>query len=148
MIVSHSLRKRKEKIMKRIYVFILVVLSLSIMFAADAYAEYNPCEKDMAKFCKNVERGEGRIFKCLKLSEKDLTPPCKKQLAHIEKALEEVQEACADDYAIFCSSLLPGQGRIAACLEKNQKILTSKCKKNLAAVKKKAKEIQEQMKKK
>jgi len=134
--------------MKRIYVLILVLLSLSIVVAADAYAKDNPCGKDIAKFCKNIEPGEGRLLKCLKLSEEDLTPQCKKQLIQIEKAVEEVQNACADDYAIFCSSLLPGQGRIAACLEKNKKILTPKCKKNLGEVKQKAKEIQEQMKKK
>jgi hypothetical protein len=127
---------------------ILVLLTLSIMVALDAYAKDNPCEKDIANFCKNIEPGEGRILKCLQLSEEDLTPACKKQLAQIEKAVEEVQNACADDYAIFCSSLLPGQGRIAACLEKNKKILTPKCRKNLSAVKQKAKEIQEQMKKK
>ena len=144
---SYIEEKKGEK-MKKIQVLILVLLSLGIMFSADAYAEDNPCEKDIAKFCKNIEPGEGRILKCLKLSEKDLTPPCKKQLTQTEKAVEEVQDACADDYAIFCSSLLPGQGRIAACLEKNQKILTPKCKKNLGAVKQKAKEIREQMKKK
>jgi len=134
--------------MKRIYILILVLLSLSIIVAADAYAKDNPCGKDIAKFCKNIEPGEGRLLKCLKLSEEDLTPQCKKQLIQIEKAVEEVQNACADDYAIFCSSLLPGQGRIAACLEKNKKILTPKCKKNLGEVKQKAKEIQEEMKKK
>ena len=134
--------------MKGIYVLILVLLGLCIMVSAGAYAEYNPCEKDMAKFCKNIEPGEGRILQCLRLFEEELTPPCKEHLAQIEKAVEEVQSACADDYALFCSSLLPGQGRIAECLEKNQEILTPKCKKNLATVKQKAKEIQEQMKKK
>jgi hypothetical protein len=140
--------KKKGEKMKRIYVLTLVLLSLSFMVAADLYAEDNACKKDIAKFCKNIEPGEGRLLKCLELSKKDLTPPCKKELTRIEKAVEEVQNACADDYAIFCSSLLPGQGRIAACLEKNQKILTPKCKKNLGVVKQKAKEIQEQMKKK
>jgi len=135
--------------MKWIYVLILVLFSLGIMTAPHTYAEdVNPCEKDIAKLCKNIEPGDGRILRCLTLSKEDLRPPCKKQLGQIEKAVEEVQNACADDYALFCSSVLPGQGGIAACLEKNQKILTPKCKKNLAAVKQKAKEIQERMKKK
>jgi len=134
--------------MKRIHVLIHVVLSLGIMTAPHAYAEdVNPCEKDIAKFCKNIEPGDGRILRCLTLSKEDLRPPCKKQLGQIEKAVEEVQNACADDYALFCSSVLPGQGRIAACLEKNQKTLTPKCKTNLAAVKQKAKEIQDKVKK-
>ena len=135
--------------MKRIYVFILVLLSLSILAAPHAYAiDANLCKKDIAKFCNGIEPGEGRILKCLTLYEEKVTPQCKEQIARIKTAVEEVQDACVDDYAIFCSSLLPGQGRIAACLEKNQKILTPKCRKNLAAVKQKAKEIKEQMKSK
>ena len=114
--------------MKKIDALILVLLGFSIMTAASTYAEdVNPCEKDIAKFCKSIEPGDGRILRCLKLKEENLTPLCKKQLTRIEKAVEEVQNACADDYAIFCSSLLPGQGRIAACLEKSEKILTPKC---------------------
>jgi hypothetical protein len=135
--------------MKKFQVFILVVLSVSIMAAVHAYAkEENPCKKDIAKFCKDIEPGEGRILRCLNLSKEDVTPACKKHLARIEKAVEEVQNACADDYAIFCSSVVPGQGRIAACLEKNEKILTPKCKANLKEVKQKASEIKEQMRKK
>ena len=140
---------RKEKKMKKLHVLLPVLLSMSIVTAGYAYAEdVNPCEGDIAKFCKNVERGEGRILRCLTLSEDKLTPACKKQRVRIKKAVEEVQKACADDYAIFCSSLLPGQGRIAECLEKNQKIIAPKCKAILKEVKQKAREIQEQMKKK
>jgi len=134
--------------MKRHYVLIFFLLSMSIVTAASAYAEdVNPCEGDIAKFCKNVERGEGRILRCLNLNEEDLTPVCKEQLARIRKAVEEVQEACVDDYAIFCSSLLPGQGRIAECLEKNEYLLTPKCKTVLKEVTQKAREIQKQMQK-
>jgi Cysteine rich repeat len=135
--------------MKRFQVFIVVLLSISIMAAVHAYAkDENPCKKDIAKFCKDIEPGEGRILRCLTLFKDDVTPACKKHLARIEKAVEEVQTSCADDYAIFCSSVLPGQGRIAACLEKNEKILTPKCKANLKEVKQKAREIQKQMQKK
>ena len=110
--------------MKKLHVLLPVLAILSIMAAGYANAEdVNPCEGDIAKFCKNVERGEGRILRCLNLTEENLTPACKNQLAQIKNAVEEVQKACADDYAIFCSSLLPGQGRIAECLEKNQNIL-------------------------
>ena len=134
--------------MKRIVVLMLVIFSLSIMVAADSYPADNPCSKEIDKFCKDIQPGDGRILNCLTLSEKDLAPRCKKTLAQIEKAVIEIQDACADDYAIFCSSVLPGQGRIAACLEKNKKMLTSKCRAILKEVKQKALEIQEQIKKK
>jgi hypothetical protein len=139
---------KKGETMKKLHVLLPVLLSMCIVTAVYAYAEEaNPCEGDIAKFCKNVERGEGRILRCLTLSEDKLTPACGKQLVRIKKAVEEVQNACADDYAIFCSSLLPGQGRIAECLEKNQHIITPKCKAILKEVKQKARKIRKQMQK-
>lgn len=142
-----SIKKKKGEEMKRIAAFIFVFLSLSIMSAAGSYAGDYPCKNDIARFCGNIEPGDGRILKCLTLNEKDLTPPCKKNLARIEEAVGEVQKACADDYAIFCSSVVPGQGRIAECLEKSKKNLTPRCKAILGEVRQKAQEIQEQMKK-
>jgi hypothetical protein len=62
-------RKKGEK-MKRIHVLILILLGLSLMPAPHAYAEDNPCEQDITKFCKNIEPGEGRLLKYLKLSER------------------------------------------------------------------------------
>jgi hypothetical protein len=134
--------------MKRIAVLILVFLGLSIMAIRIANAEDYPCKKDVTRFCKDIQPGEGRILRCLALHEKNLTPTCKKNLAQAKKAVEEVQNACADDYAIFCSSVLPGQGKIPACLEKNEKILTRKCKAHLKELMQKAGEIREQMQKK
>jgi hypothetical protein len=141
--------KPKGEKMKKLHVLMLVLFGMIIGTAVSGYAaQGNPCEGDIAKFCKNIEPGDGRILRCLTLSEENLTPACGKQLGQIQKAVDEVQKGCVDDYAIFCSSLLPGQGRIAACLEKNEKILTKKCKAVLKEVKQKAREIQEQMKRK
>ena len=135
--------------MRKLRVFIPILLSMVIMILPCAYAENeNPCKKEIAKFCKDIEPGEGRILRCLTLHEEDLTPNCKNHLARINYAVYEVRTNCVDDYAIFCSSVLPGQGRIAACLEKSKKHLTTKCRAILEEVKQKAREIQEQMQKK
>jgi len=134
--------------MKKIYLLMFVFFGVSIMAGAVSYAEDYPCKKDIATFCKDIQPGEGRILRCLTLHEKRLTPPCKKNLAQAKKAVEEVQNACADDYAIFCSSVLPGQGKIPACLEKSSRILTPKCKAHLKELNQKAREMREQMQKK
>jgi hypothetical protein len=142
-------KNTKGETMKKLQAVLSVLFVMSFMIVASVYAaEENPCKQDMDKFCKNIEPGDGRILRCLTLSEDKLTPACKKQLVNIKKSVDEVQKACADDYAIFCSSLLPGQGRIAECLEKNQQIITPKCKAVLKEVKQKSQEIREQMKKK
>jgi len=134
--------------MKRVAALIFVFLGLSIVAAALSYAGDYPCKNDVNRFCKDIQPGEGRILRCLTLYEKHLTPACKKNLAQAKKAVEEVQNACADDYAIFCSSVLPGQGKIPACLEKSSKILTPKCRAHLKELMQKAREIREQKQKK
>jgi hypothetical protein len=134
--------------MKKTFLLMVVSFGLSIMAAAVSYGEDYPCKNDVARFCNDIKPGEGRILRCLTLYEKDLTPSCKKELARAKEAVEEVQNACADDYAIFCSSVMPGQGKIPACLEKSKKILTPKCRAHLKELMQKAREIREQMQKK
>lgn len=42
------------------------------------------------------------------------------------------RDACMGDYEKYCKSVMPGGGRIIACLEKENDKLTSACKKVLA----------------
>ena len=91
--------------MKKLYVLMLVLFGMIIGTTVSGYAaQGNPCEGDIAKFCKNIEPGDGRILRCLTLSEENLTPACKQQRVRIKKAVEEVQKACADDYAISAAA--------------------------------------------
>lgn len=43
-------------------------------------AAQEACAADVAKFCAKVEKGEGRIVKCLKGHEKEIAPACKAAL--------------------------------------------------------------------
>ena len=38
---------------------------------------WGSCKDDVEKFCTGVERGGGRIMKCLKEHESELSEPCK-----------------------------------------------------------------------
>lgn len=49
---------------------------------------------------------------------------------------DEQRAACQADYARFCSDVLPGGGRIIACLTRNYAQLVDACKKVLDAAKK------------
>ena len=42
----------------------------------------NACKPDVEKFCKGVAPGKGRIYRCLKANEAQLSPACK---AHFKK---------------------------------------------------------------
>jgi hypothetical protein len=43
------------------------------------------CEADAQKFCKDVKPGQGRIVKCLRVHEKDLSPECKAKMTEAKK---------------------------------------------------------------
>ena len=42
-----------------------------------------PCAGDIAKFCKDVQPGHGRILKCLKGHENELSPDCKSKMGSL-----------------------------------------------------------------
>ena len=50
------------------------------------------CSGDIAQFCKEVQPGEGRIIKCLKEREKELSPSCSKKLEMIGKRFKGREE--------------------------------------------------------
>jgi hypothetical protein len=130
---------RKEEEMKdnnSFYLAVLVAgfLCLSSMAGTHAWAAGGPCSKDIAKFCKDVKRGGGRIADCLKQHENELTPACKDSLAKTEKRLEksgELSQGCKADVAKLCRDVKPGGGRIRKCLKEHQSELSAQCKKDL-----------------
>ena len=44
-----------------------------------------PCKADREKFCAGVKKGKGRIKKCLKAHENELSPACKAKLEKHKK---------------------------------------------------------------
>jgi hypothetical protein len=50
------------------------------------------CSGDIAKYCKDVQPGGGRIMKCLKEHEKELSPSCSAKLEMIGKRFQRKGE--------------------------------------------------------
>jgi hypothetical protein len=46
------------------------------------------CSGDITQFCKEIQPGGGRIIKCLKEREKELSPPCSAKLELIGKRFQ------------------------------------------------------------
>jgi hypothetical protein len=93
------------------------------------------CKKELETYCKGVTPGEGRVLACLYAFSDKLTPQCEYALydsaAQLERALTAltyVANECRDDLKKFCSGTQPGQGRLLACIEKNEKQVSSRCK--------------------
>ena len=126
--------------MRKMIAFSMVVGAL--LLAGSARAEETlgdkvkkACSKELSTFCKGVPQGEGRILACFYAFEDKLSDSCMYALydaaAQLEQAVAAVKFAagqCQDDLQKFCANVKPGQGRGLACLEKNDKDVSQKCK--------------------
>ncbi|RME22880.1 MAG: hypothetical protein D6806_12255 [Deltaproteobacteria bacterium] len=83
------------------------------------------CRDDIARFCKGVPPGKGRIVTCLWSNRDRLSADCKAQTKRRFRKLLGVSVACHADYKKFCADVVPGGGRIAACLARHSAELTN-----------------------
>jgi Cysteine rich repeat len=112
----------------RVLVLVAVVFCIGLWFKADVYAQLSgACGDDIAKFCKEVQPGGGRLSKCLKDHQKELSPTCRDTVASAQKRWNETAESCHDDVLKFCKDVEPGGGRIANCLREHQSELSADC---------------------
>jgi hypothetical protein len=118
---------------------VLGIVGLTLWIGAPASAQTkNPCADDVQKFCKDVKPGGGRLAKCMKEHEKDLSPQCKASIEETRAKAKEAHEACADDVQKFCKDVKPGGGRIVKCLKQNEKELSAECREKMTQARKKA----------
>jgi hypothetical protein len=112
----------------------LVVLSLLLSVSA-AQAEDNErpraCRADVAKLCKGIQPGGGRIAMCLKQHESELSPGCRDTIAEAKEQIKEFAEACKPDAEKLCKGVQPGQGRIARCLVEHKDQLSAGCREKI-----------------
>jgi hypothetical protein len=62
---------------------------------------------------------------------------CVTQTAFAQELTSAQRDACGGDFAKYCKGVVPGGGRIIACLAKQSDKLTPACKKVLADAQKK-----------
>ena len=105
-------------------------LSLGIMQEAWSAPEdiLKPCQEDVQKYCAKVKPGQGRMSKCLKEHDADLSQSCKTHLKTMFDHMLEAREACSDDARKFCADAKRGHGRIVACLKSHENELSDSCK--------------------
>lgn len=58
---------------------------ISVVQAQDRKAMREACADDTKKFCAEVQRGGGRIIKCLRDHSADLAAPCRDGLASVKR---------------------------------------------------------------
>lgn len=120
----------------------LSMFFVASVFAASLYAEgeamergSGPCKADREKFCRGVEPGQGRIWKCLKEHQGELAAECSAAMeqgkAKMRERVQQAHSACKDDVAKFCGEIEGGGGRILHCLKQNEASLSAGCKSGL-----------------
>lgn len=99
------------------------------------------CNTELEMYCKDVKPGDGRILACLFAHQDKLSGKCEYalfdaavQLERAVAALAYVVNECADDLDKHCSSVAAGEGRLLACIEKNDNKVSSRCKDALKEV--------------
>jgi len=114
---------------RRSMLFIIVSL-LHVVLCSNfhAYAQESlVCADDIAKFCKEIKPGGGRILNCLKAHETELSVSCQGKICELQGIIKDCEQACAGDIAKFCKDVEPGGGRIVKCLREHDKELSPSC---------------------
>ena len=111
---------------------VLVVISLTLSGSADAIAKNaRSCDGDVAKLCKDVQPGEGRVVKCLQAHAQEVSPACRQEMAGMESKVREFMESCKTEVQKYCQDVKPGEGRIIQCLKGHESQLSAQCKSSL-----------------
>jgi hypothetical protein len=137
----------------------IAVFVLSVVLAGAAGAEtprtettrpkepaVGPCNADLARFCKGVERGGGKIRTCLLSHASDLAPECRSHLqaaapvtatttpasgatgpASTAPTIPKRLAACDTDIRMYCPGVTAGGGRLRACLDLHVAKLAPAC---------------------
>jgi Spy/CpxP family protein refolding chaperone len=105
----------------------LFAAALSAGAFAQAAKGQGPCAEDAKKLCAGMQPGGGRIAKCMKEHEGELSPACQDAMKKAEQRLKEFSDECKPDAEKFCKGIRPGGGRILACLKSHQSELAPAC---------------------
>lgn len=111
------------------------MLLVLLVFSVGAFAE-GPCKDDVEKLCPGIEKGDGRIARCLKEKESEVSAVCKEHRAKMKTEVKEAHSACQADIEAHCASVEKGKGRIMKCLKENKDKLSESCRSSLSDVRK------------
>jgi hypothetical protein len=93
------------------------------MSFADAISQLaSACSADLAKYCKGVEMGQGRLKACLDANQARLSPRCQQTQAAVYASIARrinaqrtIGSVCSADIARLCG-VYPADGNLVTCL--------------------------------
>jgi len=112
-----------------VLMFCLLLLPGVTLEAEGAFS--GPCAGDVARYCKGVEAGGGRVTACLKEHEAELSAECKEEQQAMIWRTRRAPAECADDVVEFCANVRAVDRRIVRCLLQNEKVISKGCRMRL-----------------
>ena len=126
-LVLHAIRDGQQLCRSSI---VAAVIAAGVVGVREARAE-DPCAADVKQLCGDIEVGGGRVRECLRQNETKLSAACKAKRAaadaRFRSLVQEFATACRRDIVRLCHEVKPGDGRVVACLMRQQDDLTSSC---------------------
>lgn len=99
------------------------------------------CSSELNTYCGDVTPGDNRLLACIYAHEDKLSGRCEyalfeavDQLERAVTALSYAVSECEEELDKFCSNVAVGEGRLLACLEKNDASVRAGCKQALKDV--------------
>lgn len=110
-----------------------LILSSVFVFACGnvalaSHGGHGPCAKDVDTLCASVEKGHGRIMKCLHDNKDKVSAECSAHMEKMKEAMKDVHAACEEDVGTHCHDVKPGGGRIMKCMKEHKDQLSETCK--------------------
>lgn len=118
-----------------------LAFSASTAFAADSIVGTvaEGCKAELDAWCADVTPGEGRVLSCLAAREDKLSGQCEyalyqasAQLDGFVAAIKHIATECEAELEVHCSSIEPGEARLAQCLKANEANASPACKQAMA----------------
>jgi hypothetical protein len=122
-----------QVIAKRLCLAVAVLCLVVAVQPASAQVQ-TPCNETIAKFCKDVIPGGGRIMKCLNDHRDDQSIACKDWVDDQLKSLNELMATCPEEIAKLCKNEPADKVRIYYCLLDNYIALRVECRSKLGEI--------------
>jgi outer membrane protein OmpA-like peptidoglycan-associated protein len=97
------------------------------------------CGQDIAKHCKTVNLGGGRMTRCLEQNSAGISAGCKTSIANMKallasrsQARASVMKICDADIRRLCPGVQPGDGNLLECFHKASRNTSAACRKTVA----------------
>ena len=119
----------------------MAIIFTPAVFAQDSLAEHLiiECESDIQNYCNQVTPGNGRLLHCMAAHEDKISGRCDYALYQAASLLEQLSVAisyvakeCQTEIQTLCSETKVGEGRILACLERQEEEVGTACKTAIA----------------